>query len=333
MDAPPAPRDRFDPSQTTTLLQRARAAFVGRRVVVVGDAILDCYRHADGRSRCYAGGAAVIAAHLKALGAEPTLVTLIGRDGDSVQLKDCLGQMDLACEALPERSALPVRNRRVHGTTITATPRLELFAPPPPEAIGRVAGTVAELRTGIDAAVFVDFGYGTVCPALLDELLPILRPSVGTLAGDVSGPRVSLLAMRGFDLLTPTEAELRRLTPSPTPAAPLDQLAARVRADLGTAHLLVTRDRHGCVRFDADGTHTASPSAAGRVVDEVGAGDALLATTTLALSAGLGIDDATLLGQWAAAAALAQVGNAPVGWERLRRAALPVGRAAARSAA
>ena len=306
-------------------------------MAVVGDAILDCYRHADGRSRCYAGGAAVIAAHLKALGAEPTLVTLIGRDGDSKQLRHCVERMGLACEALTLRSALPVRNRRVHGTTITAEPRLELFAPPPPDAIRRVAGTVAELRADLDAAVFVDFGYGTVCPALLDGLLPVLRPSrgpgVGTLAGDVSGPRISLLAMRGFDLLTPTEAELRRLTPSPTPDAPLDQLAKRMRRDLGTAHLLVTRDRRGCVCFDADGVHRASSSAVGRVVDEVGAGDALLATATLALSAGFDIDQATQLGQWAAAAALAQIGNAPVGWDRLGHAALPAGRAAARPAA
>lgn len=314
------------------LLGRARSAFAGCRVAVVGDSILDCYRHADGTSACYAGGAAVIAGHLKSLGAEPVLITLTAHDGDSAQLLRCLDAMDVRHEAMAVRQALPTRVREVRGEKITARRRMELFLPPPAETVGRIAGAVAELRTQLDAAIFVDFGYGTVTPALLDGLLPTLRPAVKFLAGDVSGPRPSLLAMRGFDLLTPTEAELRRLMPSPTPAAPLHPIARRLRRELDLSHLLVTRDRHGGVRYDTDDHPHAFASAATSVVDEVGAGDALLAAMTLALTCDTEPQTATQIGQWAAAAALARLGNAPVTWDTVGQAATRAQRRSERSA-
>ena len=208
----------FDPPDHA-LLDRARAAFAGRRVAVVGDAILDTYCHEDGTSSCYAGGAAVIAAHLRALGAEPRLITLTARDGDTAQLLRCLERVDVPYEAVAARASLPARVREVCNGQIKARRKLQLVLSPPPSTVGRIAGAVAELRASLDAVVFCDFGYGAVTPALLDGLLPVLRPSVATLAGDVSGPRPSLLAMRRFDLLTPTESELRRLTPSPVPVS------------------------------------------------------------------------------------------------------------------
>ena len=303
------------------LLSEARRRFTDLRLAVVGDAILDCYRFTDGRSTCFAGGAAVIAGHLRGLGARPTLITLVGRDGDSKRLLEIIRELRIDCEALPQRAALPTRTRHVIGRTIRAQRRLELFSPPPPETTGQVVGAVAELRTGLDAAIFTDFGYGTVCPATLQSLQPILRPQVPFLAGDVSGPRASLLAMRRFDWLTPTEKELRQLTANVQAQPPLNQIAARLRADLGLRHLLVTRDREGCVRFDADGSIHPAASPAAEVRDEVGAGDALLAVSTLARTAGFDPDQAVRLGQWAAAAAVAQLGNAPLTWDRLALAA------------
>ncbi|MEL7088198.1 MAG: PfkB family carbohydrate kinase, partial [Planctomycetota bacterium] len=95
----------------------------------------------------------------------------------------------------------------------------------------------------------------------------------------------------------------------------------RLKRELELSHLLVTRDRHGGVRYDTDDYPHTFASAATCVIDEVGAGDALLAATTLALAGGLAPRDATQLGQWAAAAALARMGNAPVGWPAVGRAA------------
>lgn len=310
----------FDPPLCPTLSDLARR-FAGRKVAVVGDAILDCYRQIGPgwpqRSRCFAGGAAVIAAHLNALGAEAVLITALGKDdGDSRRLRSLLRGHGVSLLEVASRESVPTRVRRVSEAdgqlTITRVPGPELVESLPAETIGRVAGTVAELRTSIDGVIFVDFGYGIVQPAMLDALLPTLRPSVGFLAGDVSGPRASLLAMRGFDLLTPTEAELRRLTPIPSPRPPLQRIARRMVDELALAHLLTTRDRQGCLHTDAHGQTTDHPTLADRVIDTVGAGDALLATTSLAMIAGLPATVAIHLGQRAAAAVVSRLGNEPI---------------------
>ena len=312
-----------------TLLAHAATAGRGRRIAVVGDAILDCYRTPDGRSRCFAGGAAVIASHLRRLGAEPVLITQLAADGNAGQLLRIVDHLGLEVEAIPTAAAQPIRIRHVNLQGIVAAPRRELIEPPCPEIVGRLAGAVAERRLQLDGVVFADFGHGTVSPELLDGLLPVLRPSVPVLTGDVSGPRASLLAMRGFDLLTPTERELRRLSPSPSPRASLDTLGQRLVRELELKHLLVTRDAAGCVRYGRNGTRRLLPSrivqtaseAPGRVIAEVGAGDALLAAASLGLCGKLGVAASVQLGQLAAAAAITRLGNAPVDWNRLREAA------------
>ncbi|MEM9417959.1 MAG: PfkB family carbohydrate kinase [Planctomycetota bacterium] len=316
----PSDAERHDDA---TLLAQAVAAAEGRRIAVVGDVILDCYRTLGGRSRCYPGGAGVIAGHLRRLGAQPILITQLANDGNARQLRRGLDDLGIEVLAVPTAAAQPVRTREIVGPRIRATPRQELIEAPAPEITGRIAGTIAEHRLGLDAVIFADFGHGTVTPELLDGVLPILRPSTAVLTGDVSGPRASLLAMRKFDLLTPTERELRRLSPSPSPLASLDELGKRLVTELNLKHLLVTRDASGCVRYGSNGTKREQPSLANmyqtRVADEVGAGDALLAATTLGLCGGLGIRSSVRLGQIAAAAAIAQIGNAPVDWKRLYR--------------
>ncbi|MBB6428999.1 PfkB family carbohydrate kinase [Algisphaera agarilytica] len=333
-DAPRPPRlsdaTRHDDA---TLLARAVPAVEGRRIAVVGDVILDCYRSDGGRSHCFPGGAGVIAGHLRRLGAQPVLVTQLANDGNARQLRRGLDDLGIEVHAVPTDAAQPVRTRRVQGHRITATPRQELIESPPPVTTGRIAGAITERRLDLDAVIFADFGHGTVTPELLDGVLPILRPSTPVLTGDVSGPRASLLAMRKFDLLTPTERELRRLSPSPSPLTPLDALGRRLVTELDLKHLLVTRDASGCVRYSSNGTKREQPSLASmyqtRVFDEVGAGDALLAAATLGLCSGLGIRSSVRLGQIAAAAAIAQIGNAAMGWERLHRVIAPQATSAA----
>ena len=305
-------------------LEQAQRCFAGRRVVVVGDTILDCYRLGDGTSRCYAGGAAVIASHLRRLGAAAQLITLMGHDTDAQRARQCLQETGVTTTALPRHEPLPHRVREAQGqdqTRTTPHKSQELYRPPPPGTVNRVAQTIEQQVEPGDVVVFADFGYGTVCPELLDRVAAALRRRGCFLAGDVSGPRVSLLAMRGFDLLTPTEAELRRLVAHPEADAPLEVLAPRLRRDLNVKHLLVTRDRRGCVRFGDDGSATHAASLVRRVVDVVGAGDALLAVTGLAMATGFATDAAVRLGQIAAAAAVGELGNAPLTWARLRGAA------------
>src|SRR5690606_4954123 len=101
---------------------------------------------------------------------------------------------------------------------------------------------------------------------------------------DVSGPRADLLALKGCDVLMPTEQELRGAMGSPTEGvAPLaGALAGATRAK----SIVVKCGEDGVVAFDAARKDPTGrmvsdflPSFARRAVDPLGCGDAMLSAT------------------------------------------------------
>src|SRR5438034_769904 len=107
-----------DRSQPRSILER----FSGRRIAVLGDAMLDRYvwGRVDRispeapvpvveieRESVTLGGAGNVAANLRALGAIPRLVTVRGDDGDGRALEQALQQQGIAVDAVVADAARP----------------------------------------------------------------------------------------------------------------------------------------------------------------------------------------------------------------------------------
>ncbi|MCX5689158.1 MAG: PfkB family carbohydrate kinase, partial [Planctomycetota bacterium] len=194
-----------------------------------------------------------------------------------------------------------------------------------------VAQAVNAASTGCDAAIITDFGLGLFTPKLLGKLCRVLRPLARTISGDVSGTHSNLRAMRGVDLLCPSEQELREAMQLHGEGLPL--VAYRMMEDLGVGNTIVTLGADGLIGFSplpglrAPGsesewtTRLASehiPALAPAAVDALGCGDSLLAATTLALSSGASLPAAAYLGAVAAAVQVQRLGNTPVGASDVR---------------
>jgi len=342
--------------------------FRGRRVVVFGEVIVDTYVTCDRpevasdspvmslrplEQVSFDGGAAVIARHLAALGARPALVTALPQSPAAEALKERLGAAgvevhSILADARPGGQLLEKQRMVVGGQKVL---KLDLVRSIQYDATTRekLLGLAEGVAYGADAAIIADFGLGLLTPRTLAELSQALRSRVGVIAGDVSGKRASLLSMRDFDLLTPSERELREAVREHDES--LNAAAWRLMALTGARHVFATLGPEGVIAFDrlpsaeADpdaegrdplkwspklsGEHV--PSLAGEVKDELGCGDALLAASTLALVAGVGRLQAAYLGSAAAAIQASWFGNDAVGrdelirvLERLDRAALAV---------
>jgi rfaE bifunctional protein kinase chain/domain/rfaE bifunctional protein nucleotidyltransferase chain/domain len=319
-------------SAMTQMLQRFR----GKRVAVVGDAMLDHYVLCDAsdvageapilslrplREATYLGGAAIIAAHLAGLGARPHLLSTIAHDTHSAQLLQRLDDAGVEHTLYPIRSALPTKQRfLVETQKLLKVDRAE--AQPLDSATQReLVGKLGELASSFDAVIFCDFGYGVVTPGLLRAVLPAIRAKVGTITADVSGRSRSLLAFEGVDLLTPTERELRSAMADHQESLPT--VASRLMRQLQLPNLAVTMGSRGAVLFrpreddPAQWFHSRLrsdylPALSPHAVDPLGAGDAMLATMTLSLCAGASLMQAAYLGSLAAAAAVARIGNQPL---------------------
>lgn len=315
--------------------------FRGKRIAVVGDALADRYvecEHADVageapilsvkpiRETTYLGGAAIIAAHLKALGAQPHLVTTVAEDGASAELIDSVDAMGIAQSVFAVHQALPTKQRFcVDGQKLLKVDRGQT-SPIDTETERRMLKVLHDLRDELDAVIFTDFGYGTLSIPLLAQAMPLLRPHVHTIAGDVSGHRRTLLAMNEADLLTPTERELRAVVGDFDESLPA--VTMRVMQQLGVPNVIVTMDRRGCVLFrprEAERDQWFSsrlrseylPALSAVPVDLVGAGDALLATATLSLCCDQTLPVAGYLGSLAASVAIGRLGNLPITSEDL----------------
>jgi len=329
-------RDRYglDDSAVHRLLGSA----AGRKVVVVGDYMLDRYHFclATGvageapmmslrtmQQKDYDGAAGVIALHLAGLGASPTLVSCVAEDDAGAAAAMRLAAAGVAVRSPAVRRSTVCKHRYVvdqaklfkvdEGTPLPADSRVDQ----------QLAERVLAAAENADAVIFADFGYGTITTGLLDLVLPELRARVPILSADVSGRQSNLTRFRNFDLLCPTEREVREIQHDFTSG--IGAVVWNLLEATQARQAMITLGKQGLVTFDRtglpDGARLRSehvPSLATDCVDALGAGDALLAAATLALAAGGSLQAAALIGSIAAAIEVQQVGNEPVTADQIR---------------
>jgi rfaE bifunctional protein kinase chain/domain/rfaE bifunctional protein nucleotidyltransferase chain/domain len=305
--------------------------FRGKRIVVVGDYILDRYHVCEAigvagespmmslrsvGSRDYDGGAAVIALHLAGLGAEPTLVTTLSDHGAGPQrLRLAAAGVDVL--ALPRERG----DVRKHRYLVEQSKMFKVddgaAAPLDSRSEEAMAHWVLSAATGAAGVIFADFGYGAITGGLLDRVLPELRRSVDVIAADVSGRQSNLLRFKDVDLLCPTEREVRETLSDFSSSLPA--VVWNLLHETRARSAIVTLGKQGLMTFDHD--HDAAegrlrsehvPALASHAVDPLGCGDALLATATLTLAAGGSLAAAGFLGAVAAAAHVQTPGNIPL---------------------
>ena len=318
-------------------LRQTISRFAGLRVLVVGDIILDRYVLCDAASlaseapmmsltrleeRMYVGGAAVVARHVAGLGAQTWLLSSAGNDEASLKARQVLQDESIQCELLPCRPRLPEKTRFLVDTTKVM--RLEDGQLFPLDAANehRAAAWVKSIPDGVDAVIFCDFGYGTVTNRLIAGVRQALARPPRVVTADISGPRGNLLHFGDATALCPTERELRSVLHDFESG--LSNVAWKAMDHTRARHMLVTLGKKGLVVFDRQ-AHDKSdprwrsrllseylPSLAENVVDPLGAGDALLAATTLAMAAEAPLMQAAYLGTAAAAIEVGRLGNVPI---------------------
>jgi rfaE bifunctional protein kinase chain/domain/rfaE bifunctional protein nucleotidyltransferase chain/domain len=345
-------RDRYDigTDAIANLVQRFR----GKKVLVVGDYILDRYHFCDAtgvasegpmmtlralQTKDYDGGAGVIALHLAGLGADPILVTGLADNDASKQAEMRLRSAGVDVQPIYYRRQNVAKHRYLveHNKLFKVDEGsvLQLDSATEPLAASRIL----ESADGAAAVIFADFGYGFLTNGLLDRILPFLRQAVPVLTADVSGKQSSLLRFRDVDLLCPTERELRETLQDFSSG--MGAVVWNLLAQTGAKQAMITLGKQGLVTFDrppgaTDNDRLRSeyvPALSSHAIDPLGCGDALLATASLALAAGGSLQAAAVLGSVAASIEASHVGNHPIDAEELlTRAAMLTTREATRLA-
>jgi len=320
----------FDP----VALEAVVARFAGRRVAVLGDCMLDRYLwgHVERispeapvpvveieRESSTLGGAGNVAANLRALGAEPLLLGVVGEDDDGRRLLDDFAVRGLDTGGVVKDAARPttVKTRIVaHAQQVVRADR-ESRADLADDALARLLAIVERELPGCEGLVVSDYGKGVVHPGTLGPALGAARRA--GIAVSVDPKESHIDAYRGVSILTPNQHEAgwvqgRRVVDEES----LMEAGWGLQRRLDAAAVLVTRGAQGMSLFERGGRYTYLPTVAREVYDVTGAGDTVVSVVALALAAGADFPSACLLANHAAGIVIREVGTATCSREQLR---------------
>ena len=309
---------------------RLTSGFEGKRIVVLGDLMLDEFIW--GRVRRISpeapvpvvevdrhtlalGGAGNVVANLVALGAAAVPVGVLGDDPNADRLRGAFRELEVSTGALVIDPARPttVKTRIIaHSQQVVRADR-ESRAPITGTIENRVAACFGEELEAANAVVVSDYGKGLLTPGLLTHTLSAARERGLIVCLD---PKMrSFVHYQPVTVITPNNQEASEA--SGIPIEDDQSLAAAGRKLLGSIDaraVLITRGEEGMALFTAGGgdgadvTHIATR--AREVYDVTGAGDTVIATLALALAGGASLEEAAVLANHAAGVVVGKVGTA-----------------------
>jgi rfaE bifunctional protein kinase chain/domain len=322
-------RHGFNSRSLVDLVRR----FSSLRVVVVGDLIVDEYVTCDplGMSQedptivvtpithdLFVGGAGIVAAHARGLGAQVTYFGVVGDDQAAGFAAETLQKHGVeACLFKDESRPTTLKQRyRARGKTLLRVSHLRQHGIDH-ELIVLMLSELDLALENADLLVFSDFNYGCLPQPLVDKIIArCTQHGVPMVADSQSSSQVGDVSrFQGMLLLTPTEHEAR-LAIRDTGSG-LVILADALHRKARAGHVFITLGSEGVLVHSADGAHR------GLITDQLpafntaprdvsGAGDSLFMCSSMALVAGASIWESAYLGSIAAACQVGRVGNFPL---------------------
>ena len=301
----------------------------GVKVHVVGDTIVDSYTYCSlvggtaktptfsvkhEREVDFPGGAAVVAKHLRQAGAEVVFSTVLGDDAlKDFVLKD-LEASGIECHAVidPTRPTTQKNAFITNGYRMLKVDKLD-NRPISEHEVNALKDELAKHK--VDVVVFSDFRHGIFNKVTIPQLAEAI-PAGATRVADsqVANRWGNILEFQDFDLITPNEREARfALGDQDSTVRPM---ALDLYKKAGCKLLILKLGERGIITYRAPSHEVRAfftvDSFAERVVDAVGAGDALLSYAALSMVATNSNVIGSILGALAAAVACEHDGNNPV---------------------
>ncbi|MBO6784088.1 MAG: adenylyltransferase/cytidyltransferase family protein [Alphaproteobacteria bacterium] len=311
-------------------LRTALDSMEGKKVHVVGDTIVDSFTQCSmiggqtktptmsvlfEEKRDYIGGAGIVAMHMAAAGADVTFSTVLGDDDLKDFVLDGLSDAGITCRPVVD-AARPTTNKNAivaAGYRLLKVDTLDNSSISD-DIVGELTGAVGSVES--DAVVFSDFRHGIFNRRTIQRLIESIPDDVLRVAdSQVASRWGNITEFKGFDLITPNEREARFALADqdsgirPLASALYDEAACKLLVlKLGSRGVLTCRNSD----HESLDSFSVVDSFVDNVVDAVGAGDALLAYSTLSLLVHDNDLVATILGSMAAAVECERDGNIPV---------------------
>ena len=320
-------RYKFQMQDLRSVLEK----FSGLRVLVIGDLIVDDYITCDPigmsqedptivvtpiETKTFVGGAGVVAAHARGLGADVRHCSVVGDDEAASFAVATLEKQGVVLDHFVDVSRPTTRKQRFRALnkTLLRVNHLRQHAVSS-EIQARMLAAIEAALPRTDLILFSCFNYGCLPQALVDAVAARAVASGVMMAADsqASSQLADISRFRDMVLITPTEREARlALNDFESGLAVIgERLQQKARAKnlvitLGAEGMLINVKQADLFRTERLPAFNVSPK------DVAGAGDSFFTSASMALCVGADIWRSSYLGALAAALQVSRLGNTPL---------------------
>ncbi len=311
--------------------------FSSTSLLVVGDTIVDQYIDCNAlgmsseapvivvkekESKGFLGGAAIVAAHVKCLGADCKYISVAGNDSVNNFVKKELKNLKIENYIIKDderpttfKTRYIVDNQKVFR--VSKIDESSISKNIEEEIISKIENEIIN----VNGILVSDFVYGVITKKILNHIMYLAKKNKVLLFGDLqcSSQVGDIKKFKNFDLICPTEKEARIALGSKDFS--IEWLANKIIERTNSKNLIMKLGGDGFVTYETKTDNFVNrqhfPALNVNPLDVTGAGDSLLATLSVGISSGSSIMKSSVIAAIVASLAVQNMGNIPINKNQL----------------
>ncbi|MGB2867829.1 MAG: D-glycero-beta-D-manno-heptose-7-phosphate kinase, partial [Bacteroidota bacterium] len=323
---------------TEQRLQALSDKFTGKRIAVIGDLMMDRYFWGSvarispeapvpvvevEEESTRLGGAANVANNIASLGAIPLMVGVVGNDDAGQRLRAIIKENGFPTSGVVTDSSRPttVKTRVIAHHQHVVRIDHELKGDIDRTVEQQILNLLNEQIRDLDGIILEDYNKGVLTRRLINEIITLANKHSRIITVD---PKFNnFFEYQNVTVFKPNRKETEEaLGCRLTGLDHVEEIGKKLLDRLHASNILLTLGEKGMVLFERSGEMTHVPTTARKVADVSGAGDTVISTLTVALTAGSSVREAASLANYAGGVVCGEVGIVPVSRDALMKAVL-----------
>jgi rfaE bifunctional protein kinase chain/domain len=301
--------------------------FAGKRIIVLGDLMLDKFIWGDvtrispeapipvvevKEDTSCLGGAGNVCHNLESLGAFPLLTGIVGDDPEGEWVKDNVPD-NRGIITIPGRPTTVKTRIIAHHQQVVRVDR-EKKHPVSPELETEILRFIQS--EDYDGIIISDYNKGILTKSLVNQTLIIASREKTPVFVDPKIENFDLFSP--VTLITPNHHEAEKIVHHEcTSDADVERAGLKIISRISVRYLIIKRGEQGISVFEKGKAAEHIPAISKEVYDVTGAGDTVIATAALALLSGATISEAAVIANTAAGIVVGKLGTATLTPEEL----------------
>ncbi|MFL2567810.1 MAG: bifunctional heptose 7-phosphate kinase/heptose 1-phosphate adenyltransferase [Flavobacteriales bacterium] len=303
--------------------------FKSKRILIVGDAIIDTYLWGEihrmspeapvpvvdvavNQNDSRLGGAANVALNLKELGAESILCTVIGNDNRGIIFEQLMQEQGLSLEGM----LISNGRKTTTKTRVIADNKHQLRIDEedtyPIKVENQFYNLIEKLTHNIDAIILQDYNKGVLTETIIEKIISLANSK--NIPTVVDPKKQNFLSYKQCTLFKPNLKEINEglnTNPDINNFSEIEEVTSKLRNIISAKAILLTLSNKGIFLNTRSGSKI-KESTTSNVIDVSGAGDTVVSVAAMCLACNIDFEELAILSNIAGGIVCEKVGVVPI---------------------